>query len=159
MGDPAPDGVRFRGVAGSRRHIGDLQGEIQELFAELWQVPRFSGMRSGFLPQCDCYRTDDPPALHVVVELPGVDPGSVQVVTSGRALFVAGKRDRRRVPGARYQQMEIEYGPFQRQIDLGVQVDPSRASATYEAGMLRIELPLSRSRPTGRRVPIVVELK
>jgi HSP20 family protein len=146
-------------VAGSRRHIGDLQGEIQELFAELWQVPRFSGMRGGFLPQCDCYGTDDPPALHVVVELPGVDPASVQVVASGRALVVAGKRDRPRVPGARYQQMEIEYGPFQRQIDLGVAVDSSRATATYEAGMLRIELPLAQSKPPGRRVPIVVELR
>jgi HSP20 family protein len=146
-------------VAGSRRHIGDLQGEIQELFAELWQVPRFSGMRSGFLPQCDCYSTDDPPALHVVVELPGVDPTTVQVIASGRVLVVAGKRDRPRVPGARYQQMEIEYGPFQRQIDLGVVVDSSRATATYEAGMLRIELPLASSKPAGRRVPIVVELR
>jgi HSP20 family protein len=146
-------------VAGSRRHIGDLQGEIQELFAELWQVPRYSGMRSGFLPQCDCYRTDDPPALHVVVELPGVDPASVQVVASGRALAVAGKRDRPRHAGARYQQMEIEYGTFHRQIDLGVVVDSSRATATYEAGMLRIELPIARSEPPVRRVPIVVELR
>ena len=146
-------------MAGSRRHIGDLQGEIQELFAELWQVPRFSGMRSGFLPQCDCYRTDDPPALHVVVELPGVDPTTVQVIASGRALAVAGKRDRPRVSGARYQQMEIEYGAFHRQIDLGENVDTSRATATYEAGMLRIELPIARSRPPGRRVPIVVELR
>ena len=146
-------------MAGSRRHIGDLQGEIQELFAELWQVPRFSGMRGGFLPQCDCYRTDEPPALHVVVELPGVDPASVRVVASGRALAVAGKRDRPHVPGAHYQQMEIEYGPFQRQVDLGVAVDSSRATATYEAGMLRIELPLARSTPPGRRVPIVVELR
>jgi HSP20 family protein len=144
-------------VAGSRRHIGDLQGEIQELFAELWQVPRFSGMRSGFLPQCDCYRTDDPPALHVVVELPGVDPSSVQVVAAGRALVVAGKRDRPRVPGARYQQMEIEYGVFQRQIDLGVDVDAGRASATYQAGMLRIELPLAPSTPARRRVRVEVE--
>lgn len=146
-------------MAGSRRHIGDLQGEIQELFAELWQVPRFSGMRRGFRPQCDCYRTEDPPTLHVVVELPGIEAGSVQVVASGRALVVAGRRERPRIPGARYQQMEIDYGPFQRQIDLAEDVDTSLASATYEAGMLRIELPLARSGPTGRRVPIEVELR
>ena len=142
-----------------RRHIGDLQGEIQELFAELWQVPRFSGLRSGFRPQCDCYRTEDPPALHVVVELPGVDPASVQVIASGRVLLVAGKRERPPVPGARYQQMEIEYGAFQRQIDLAADADTSRASATYEAGMLRIELPLATTAPSERRVPIEVETK
>jgi HSP20 family protein len=146
-------------MAGRRRHIGDLQGEIQELFADLWQVPRFSGLRHGFRPQADCYRTDDPPALHVVVELPGVEPGSVKVVASGRALLVAGTRERPQVGGARYQQMEIEYGTFQRQIDLAADVDTGRASATYEAGMLRIELPLASAVPPTRRVAIEVVLR
>jgi HSP20 family protein len=143
-------------VAGSRRHIGDLQGEIQELFAELWQVPRFSGMRSGFLPQCDCYRTDDPPALHVVVELPGVDPTTVQVVASGRALAVAGKRDRPRVSGARYQQMEIEYGAFQRQVQLAEDVEPNGATARFEHGILTVQLPVADRAPLGH-VTIEVE--
>ena len=61
-------------MAGRRRNIDDLQDEIQELFDDLWQVPRFAGMRRGFRPQCDCYLTEDPRTLHVVVELPGVDP-------------------------------------------------------------------------------------
>ena len=32
-------------MTGRKRDIDDLQGEIQELFADLWQVPRFSGLR------------------------------------------------------------------------------------------------------------------
>ena len=144
-------------MAGRRRHVGDLQGEIQELFAELWQVPRFSGMRHGFRPQCDCYRTDDPPALHVVVELPGVDPASVQVIAGERGLLVAGTRERSQPAGARYHQVEIEYGAFQRRIELGEEVDAAHATATYETGMLRIELPVAdRPRP-GERVAIEVE--
>ena len=47
-------------MAGRRKNLDDLQGEIQELFADLWQVPTFSGMRRGYRPQCDCFRTDDP---------------------------------------------------------------------------------------------------
>jgi hypothetical protein len=31
-----------------RRDIDRLQGEIEELFADLWQVPRFAGLRHGF---------------------------------------------------------------------------------------------------------------
>ena len=149
--------VRSPAMAGRRRHVGDLQGEIQELFAELWQVPRYSGLRHGFRPQCDCYRTDDPPALHVVVELPGVDPASVQVVATDRALLVGGTRDRPQVEGVRYHQVEIDYGPFQRRIDLSEDVDTSAATATYEAGMLRIELPLAQRPQRGERVPIEVE--
>src|SRR5436305_14212736 len=103
-------------MAGSR-DIDQLQREIQELFSDLWQVPRFSGLRHGFRPQCDCFRTDEPPALHVLLELPGIEPKNVEVVVSARSLVVAGARERPHVPAARYQQMEIDYGAFRRQIE------------------------------------------
>ncbi len=144
-------------MTGRRRHVGDLQGEIQELFAELWQVPRFSGLHAGFRPQCDCYRTENPPTLHLVVELAGVDPASVQIVADDRSLVVSGTRERPQPAGARYHQVEIDYGPFQRRIDLAEDVDTDGATATYEAGMLRIELPLAaRRRKPPERVAIEV---
>ncbi|HJQ74737.1 MAG TPA: Hsp20/alpha crystallin family protein [Gaiellaceae bacterium] len=131
-------------MTGQRRHLGDLQGEIQELFAELWEVPRFAGQRRGFQPQCDCYRTDDPPALHLLLELPGVDPDEVRIVASGTALVVSGVRVRPHPAGARWHQVEIEYGPFERRIELGEDVDVDAMTETYEAGMLRLEVPLRR---------------
>ena len=124
------------------RDLTDLRGEIHELFADMWQVPGYSGRPRRFRPQCDCFRTADPPELHVVVELPGTDAESVRVTVFGGALVVAGRRARPPVPRARYDQMEIEYGDFERRIDLGEDVDASRASATYERGMLSIVLPL-----------------
>ena len=136
--------------------MGDLQGEIQELFAELWQVPRFSGLRHGFRPQTDCYRTDDPPTLHLVVELPGVDPDSVEIVADGSALVVSGTRSRPSAPGARYHQVEIEYGPFQRNVRLAENVDPNGARASFRHGLLTVELPVV-DRPPPGRFQIVVE--
>jgi len=153
---PPRESATVRAMAG-RRHIGDLPGEIQDLFVELWHVPRYAGQRRGFRPQCDCYRTDDPPTIHVVIELPGVDPSSVQVVAAGRSLVVSGTRERPQAAGARYHQMEIEYGAFQRRIDLAEGVDTSRATASYDAGMLRIELPLAAASQRGQRVPIEVQ--
>ena len=38
----------------TRRDVDKLQEEIEELFADLWQVPRFSGLRLGFRPNVDC---------------------------------------------------------------------------------------------------------
>jgi HSP20 family protein len=109
---------------------------------ELWEVTRFSGQRRGFEPQCDCYRTDDPPTLHLLLELPGVDPEVVRIVALGSALVVSGARERPHPRGARYQQVEIEYGPFERRIELAEDVDADAATAIYEAGMLRLEVPL-----------------
>ena len=138
-----------------RRHndIDRLHEEIQELIDELWQAPRFAGGRRGFRPQVDCIRSEDPPALHVVVELPGVEPAELQVIAADRVLVVAGVRRRPPLRG-RYQQMEIEYGPFQRRIPLDEPVDTNAATARYEHGMLTVVLPIAASQPKVERVTI-----
>jgi len=139
----------------SRRDIDWLRGEIDDLFSELWQVPRFAA-RGSFRPQVDCYRTEEPPEITVVVELPGIDPESVQIVATPQALLVAGER--RRPPGDRrvYQQMELDYGPFRRELALSVDVDPERGRASYEHGLLTIVLPLAQRSPKPAKVPIEV---
>ena len=138
-----------------RTDIDRLHEEIQELIDELWQVPRFAGGRRGFRPQVDCVRSDDPPALHVVVELPGVDPSELQVVAADRVLVVAGVRQRQPLEG-RYQQMEIEYGPFQRRIPLEEPVDTNAATARYEHGLLTVVLPIATKARAVERVLITI---
>ena len=141
----------------SHRDVDKLQEEIEELFADLWQVPRFSGLRHGFRPNVDCFHTDEPHALTVVVELPGVEAQSVRVVAGERLLVIAGERKRPQVPGRVYQQVEIEYGPFQRQVRLVEDVDPERARARFEHGVLTIELPVVEQSPPAGRYRITVE--
>ncbi len=140
----------------ARRDIDRLQGEIEELFADLWQVPRFSGMRHGFRPAVDCFHTSEPHELTVVVELPGVDPESVQVAVDERSLTIAGARPRPRIEGQVYQQIEIEYGPFQRVLRLAEDVDVDAASASYERGLLTITLPIAQRPARAQPVAIVV---
>lgn len=139
-----------------RRELEHAAEEIEQLFADLWQVFPFSrGMRRGYRPEVDVYRTGNPPALTVVVELPGVDPGEVQVIASPLALLIAGERRRPKDCG-QYQQLEIDYGPFQRRVTLAEAVDPGQATATYERGFLTIRLPVA-PRPTpAESISIVV---
>ena len=141
-----------------RREIETAAEEIEQLFADLWQVFPFSrGLRRGYRPQVDVYRSEDPPTLTVQIELPGVDPGNVQLIASPQALLVAGERRRPKDCG-HYQQMEIDYGPFQRQITLAEDIDPDGASASYERGILTVRLPIS-PRPAQREsVTIAVRL-
>jgi len=134
-----------------------IQHEIEELFSDLWHVPRFAGLRRGFRPNVDSYRTDDPPQLTVVVEVPGIDPRTLTIAVSERTLVVAGERARERSDGRVYQQMEIEYGPFSRQVMLGEDVDPEGATARYEHGIVTISLPIAAKPVHGARYTIVVE--
>jgi HSP20 family molecular chaperone IbpA len=131
-----------------------LRGEIEQLFADLWQVPRVAGLSSGFRPRADCVRTDDPPRLTVVVELPGVNPDEVHIAAAPRELLIEGQRARPDDSG-RYQQIEIDYGAFQRRIPLAEEVDPDGVTASYDRGLLTIVLPLAR-RPER---PVSIEVR
>jgi len=139
-----------------RRDFEHAAEEIEQLFADLWQVFPFPrSLRRGYRPQVDVYRSEDPPTLTVQIELPGVDPDDVQLVASPQALLIAGERRRPKDCG-HYQQLEIDYGPFQRQITLAEDVDPEGANATYERGILTVRLPIA-PRPAPREsVSIVV---
>jgi len=139
-----------------RRDFEHAAQEIEQLFADLWEVFPFSrSLRRGYRPQVDVFRMDDPPTLIVQVELPGVDPDDVRLVASPQALLIAGERRRPKDCG-HYQQMEIDYGPFQRQIMFSDDVDAENATATYERGILSVRLPVA-PRPAPREsVSIVV---
>jgi HSP20 family protein len=142
-----------------RPEIDRLSTEIEELFSELWQVPRFVRSRGGFRPHVDCFRTDEPPELTVVVELPGVDPADVEVVASPGALVVSGERRRPARPGRHYQQMELDHGGFQRRIALDPDVDITAARASYDLGLLTVVLPVAPRPPRPQKVAIEVRTR
>lgn len=120
-----------------------------------WSRARYVSRRStGFSPNVDVYYCGDPQRAIVKVDLAGVDLSEVGIEVSGRHLAVAGERHLQETEGRVYQQIEIPSGSFRRVVELQVEVDAERASATYEEGILRIELPLRDPSATTRRVPI-----
>jgi HSP20 family protein len=135
-----------------------LPEQLEELFSELWQLPGFASRRGGYLPHVDCYRSDEPPAVTVVVDLSGIDPADVEITVSERTVSIAGERRRPRREGrVSYRQMEIEYGPFQRRVSLAEDVDPDGAEAHYERGQLTIVMPLAKKPRAGTVVIVLGE--
>jgi HSP20 family protein len=110
--------------------------------------------RTGFSPPVDVYYTDDPPTAVVKVEVAGADPDALSLEVKGRELVVSGVRRAGQPEGRLYQQLEIAYGPFRRAVALGADVDPDGAKATYDDGILRVELPLVSRDARARTVPI-----
>jgi HSP20 family protein len=121
-------------------------------------VPRFAaGLRRGYRPQIDVVSCEQPPAIQIVIELAGADPDRIQLVLDGRRLLIAGERPRPRGEGEVWYRSEIEYGPFERRLDLAEDVDADGTRATYERGLLRIVLPIAARTPKASRVPIEVQ--
>jgi HSP20 family protein len=128
-----------------------MRREIDELFGDVFE--RSTGLRGrGFSPSVDVYYEDDPPRAVVRAELAGVDLDDVALEIRGRQLLIAGERRPVEAAGRLYQQIEVEHGPFRRVVELGTDVVAEDARASYEDGVLQVEVPLAR--PATRRVQI-----
>ena len=144
------------GYAFPVRERGDmdrLKNEMEELFAELCH-PRAAGLREGFRPNVDVYRTGDPATITVVVELAGVDPSAVDLAVVDGALVLSGARQRAVAERRVYQHMEIDHGAFVRRIPLSEPIDADGIEATYDRGLLTIVLPVAPPRPRRVRVEV-----
>jgi HSP20 family protein len=134
-----------------------MRREIDELFGDFLGRPALSThRRAGFIPAVDVCYADDPPRAVVTAALPGISGDDLELEVQGRTLVVAGRRRPAESHSRVYQQIEIEHGPFRRVIQLGADVVADATRASYEDGMLRIELPLAQPDPRSRSVPIEV---
>lgn len=138
-------------------NIERMRREMDELLGDDWDTAAVRRQGTGFSPRVDVFYSkeegEDGPKAVVTADLAGVDPDGVSLEVSGRKLVISGSRPVRKTEGRAYQQVEIPTGSFRRAIELGVDVDAERASASYNEGLLRVELPLRLPDP-GRRVPI-----
>jgi HSP20 family protein len=104
-----------------------------------------------YLPHTDVYETED--ALTVVMEMPGVDRGSLDVALENDVLRVEGKID-----FSKYQDLEPVYteyniGHYTRSFSLSSKVDQERISAQLEDGVLTLTLAkVAEARP--RRIDV-----
>jgi len=132
-----------------------MRREMDQMLGGAWGRTTYVSRRStGFSPNVDVYYCGEPQRAVVKVDLAGVDLDQVGIEVSGRQLAIVGERHVQETEGRVYQQVEIPSGQFRRVVELQVEVDAERASATYEEGILRIDLPLRDPNQSTRRVPI-----
>ena len=134
-----------------------MRREMDELLGDFWDQAGYRQRRQAvaFVPRVDVYYCgeDTPEKAIVKVELPGIELDAVNLEIRGRTLVISGERPVRETEGRTYQQIELPSGPFRRVVELSVDVNAENAQATYEDGILRVELP-TRVPDAARRVPI-----
>jgi HSP20 family protein len=120
--------------------IGEFADEVRRVFFELGRVFDADSLASECAPPIDVYETDD--TLEIAVDLPGVSPEAIRLVTKGDAILVAGEKSARRVRGeSSFHLVEREYGRFARVVRLARPCDTSKARARLAEGELRISVP------------------
>jgi HSP20 family protein len=108
----------------------------------------------GFQPAADAFFEEDTREIVVRFELPGMALDEIELLVDRHELVVRGERAFPTKEGRVYQQVEMDYGPFERRVRLMVDVDPEVTTATYEAGILEVRLTLTERESGARKIDI-----
>jgi len=129
-----------------RREIDTLHREMDRIFDDFWRVGRRPMMmpesrRLGeVMPLVD--ETEDEKAYHVRIELPGMDKEDVDIVLAEGMLTIRGEKKREEEEkGKDFYRKERSFGAFRRTLPVPGSVDESRIEASFDKGILKIELP------------------
>ncbi|WP_405371832.1 MULTISPECIES: Hsp20/alpha crystallin family protein [unclassified Microbacterium] len=102
----------------------------------------------------DLYRDGDHYVL--TADLPGIDPGSVDIDVDGQLLTVRAERTLAAGEGVKWITREREAASFLRQLNLGQGIDTDGIAATYSNGVLSVTIPVSeRAKP--RKIEVTVD--
>ena len=124
--------------------------DFDSLTANMLGASSGSDRAPRFMPM-DLYKLDDHYVLRA--DLPGVDPGSIDVDVDRGTLTITGHRTAPGSDGVQWISSERFAGTYRRQLSLGDGVDPDRIAASYDNGVLSITIPMAeRAKP--RRVEI-----
>lgn len=89
----------------------------------------------------DLYRDGDHYVLSA--DLPGIDPGSVDIDVDGQLLTIRAERTLATGEGVKWITREREAASFLRQLNLGQGINTEGIAATYSNGVLTVTIPVS----------------
>ena len=89
----------------------------------------------------DAYRVGDNFVAHF--DLPGVDPGSIDLAVEGNTLTISAERSVPQLETAEWTVAERPFGSYTRQLVLGRSLDTERLEASYHDGVLTLSIPVA----------------
>jgi HSP20 family protein len=102
---------------------------------------------------------EEPEAIRIVAEIPGVKPEDVRISIEGNTLTISGTKEQvKEEKVERMHRYERTYGAFERTFTLPATVDVDAIKATYDLGLLTLALPkVEKAKP--RQVKVEVGIK
>ncbi|WP_395310059.1 Hsp20/alpha crystallin family protein [Mycobacterium sp. AMU20-3851] len=123
----------------------DPFSDLDTMTRDLLSGQTGSSRTPRFMPM-DLCKIDDHYVL--TADLPGVDPGSVDINVDNGTLTISAHRTARSDESVQWFANERFFGSYRRQLSLGEGIDTGAISATYENGVLTLTIPLAeRAKP------------
>lgn len=94
-----------------------------------------------FQPRVDIVETAD--ALEVYADIPGSSAEEIDVNFENGVLSIHGRVSPRQTDATKFIVQEYELGDFYRSFEVNEKIDSSRIAADFNAGVLKLTLPLS----------------
>jgi HSP20 family protein len=137
------------------RELDNLKKEMDKLWDRFFREGPLEVFRGEGSISVDISETKN--NLIVSAEVPGIEPGDLDISLSGNRLTIKGeKKQIKEEKDESYHRIERRYGSFSRTIELPVEVDSSKVDATYKNGILKIVLPKV-EKEKAREIKIKVE--
>jgi HSP20 family protein len=122
------------------REIDTLQRQMNRLFDDFVPALREGREEITFIPAAEMEET--PEAIHLKIEVPGMDAQDLDVQVSAEAVSISGERkSETKTDENGVTRTEFRYGKFQRVIPLPARVQNSSVNAEYKDGILQLILP------------------
>lgn len=92
--------------------------------------------------------------ITVKAEIPGVEPGEVDVRVEGNTLTLRGEKKREKEEKRKdYHYVERQYGAFHRSVLLPSSADPARVDAAFKDGVLTVTI-AKRPEAKAKKIPV-----
>lgn len=112
---------------------------FDDFFGPALQVAAPVSKRESTALRVDIYENDA--AVVINAELPGVAKEDIKLDVKGKCLTLGGERkSEEEVKDARHYRREIVFGSFERTFSLPFEIDTEKVTATFENGILRLEI-------------------
>jgi HSP20 family protein len=124
------------------RDLMSIQNELNRLFGRTYGGGEAAtGSTGSWVPPLDVFESND--KYVVAVELPGIEPGDVEVSVEDATLTIKGQRDffYKDATDESYRRIERRYGQFIRTVTLPSTADVEKVDAKFDKGVLTIEVP------------------
>lgn len=122
------------------REVEALRREMDHLFDRL--LPRGNGDREGlaFLPSVELEDKDE--AIHLKLEIPGMEAKDLDVEVSEESVSIKGERkSETKTEEKGITRSEFHYGKFERVVPLPAHIQADKVKADYKNGILQLTLP------------------